>query len=138
KDLAETGHADGPRSGFGQGLLERRADAEFGDLAGPALAAGVALVAEAAGVVALVAAHVAETRDVKAVRAATVDDFVLVTLDRTAGADAEVVVHHVVPEFARAAAQAARPEVGSRTHEDGGGVEGRGAEEDNLRVELVG
>ena len=62
----------------------------------------------------MLAEQVAEARDVEAGRPPAVDVLVLVALDVAVGAEAEVVVHQVVTELARAAAQPAGPDVGRR------------------------
>src|SRR5690606_20728031 len=104
QDLAEARHADGPWPRLAQRFLERRTDAEFGHVARPALAARAALVAEAARVLAGIAVDVAKPRDVEPGRPPAVDDAIGEAVDAAGGADAEVVVHDVVPELARAAA----------------------------------
>src|SRR5690606_3809254 len=138
QDLAEARHANRPRTGLPQLFLERRTDTEFGHLPRPALPARTALVSESTRVFALVAADVAEPRNVEAGRAAAVHDAIGEPVDAALGPDAEVVIHDVVTELARAAPESVRPDVSGRVHEDPRRVEGRRAEEHDARVELLG
>src|SRR6185503_352724 len=108
EDLAERRGADLPFAGLGGAVLECAADTELAHRALPAAPARAALVAEAAHVLAPLAADISVTRDVEARRpiAAVVLAVQLLVDQEAFGAGAEMVIHEVVTELARAAAQA--------------------------------
>ena len=132
--LAETAEAHGPVAGGGEGFFEFGAELVFGDVAFPSLSAGAALVAEAAEVVAFVVADVAVAGDVDAVGTASVVVAVVAAFPTAAGSGAEVVVHEVVAEFAGVVSESVGEALGFGVHEEGGGGEGAGADEDDLGV----
>ena len=53
-------------------------------------------------------------------------------IDLAGGADAKMVIHRVVAEFATAAPQAVRPYLGGRVHQNPGRVKRRGTEKNDL------
>src|SRR5690606_36979597 len=132
----ECGRADRPGTWLRHLVLELPTHSELGDRALPPLAAGAPLIAEAAKVVALLPTEVAVTGDVEAGGPATVVVLVLEAVDGARRTAAEVVVHQVVAQLAGAGAQAVRPDVPRRAHQDPRGVQRRCAEEDHARLHL--
>src|SRR5262245_41841611 len=124
--FTKRGGAHLPRPGGRHFVLECAADAELRHGALPPLPAGAALVAEAAQVLALVAEEIAEARNIETRGPLAVHGAIAQLVDRAVGAETEVVVHQVMAQFPRAAAEAAWPHVEGRPHEEPCAVDGRG------------
>src|SRR5688500_5156464 len=133
QDLAECHAADLPRAGLRRAILEVAADAGLAHGPLSTLPSRAALVAETAPILAPVAEHVAEPRNVEPCRAiAEVVLAVQLLVDEEAfGADAKVMVHKIVAELAGARAQSLGPDVGSGLHQQPGAIQCRRADEND-------
>ena len=95
--LAEAGGTNRPLPRLGHRVLELCAHTQLGHRARPPLAAGTALVAEAAQVVALLAREIPIARNVEAGRAPPGVILVVESLELARCTTPEVVVHQVMP-----------------------------------------
>src|SRR6516162_1023690 len=127
--LAKTTHSQAPLAGLFERVFEIRAKSYLVQAAPPAFAVAAALVAIAADEILLLFFHVAETRNVKAVRAIAKRHLVFMPGHDAAGAAAHVVIYEILAEFAAGVGQTIGEFRRRGIEKDARGFKGRGAKE---------
>src|SRR6266481_5941974 len=110
--LGEGRRTDVPGARHRHIVLELGSNAQFRDCSSPVLPSRATLITKAAEVRSLVPEEISIAGNVEAVGTATEDRLVVQALESALGAGAEVMIHQVVTELARAAAESTGPDVG--------------------------
>src|SRR5579863_4353971 len=112
KCFSKTAKMNGPCAWFGECVFQSGSNGNFFRTTHKTFAAATTLISESTHIIAFITSDISELRNIDTVGSSSEIIFILKSFNLTASASTQVMIHNIMSQFAAAAPQSVRPDVG--------------------------